>query len=298
MKTTVPIATLVNTTESPCPGTHGAACMEFLEGFTSHGYTIRQAHNLSDCTDSRILLLSNHNIDWDFLHRLNMLCPDALFILWFFHPHIMHLPFKYWILTGEHYYEPPTLQTHLPAHQIASSIPNFVPLQLRVNEAPERIGTYVRPANPKYLGCFMGSPYKAAWVQDIPNIYYHNINERGLLTSDQRRAVYLDSVFGFGFHSNENVANNHVTQRVFEALAYGCVVLSDNPAAVKMTDGIVEYVGSPADVKQKIEWFLARPDKIAEKQAAGYVWSMERGTNRYAASLFLLRALELWGWGL
>jgi hypothetical protein len=91
------------------------------------------------------------------------------------------------------------------------------------------------------------------------------------------------------------VANNHVTQRVFEGLAYGCVVLSDNPAAAKLTGGIVEYVGSRDALLERIGYFLANPAAMAAKRAQGYEWVREKGTNRAATAAFLQKARELWG---
>lgn len=292
------IAALVDAAECPCPWTHGAACGEFLEGFTAFGFQTRVVRSLAECVGCDILLLSNHRIDWVFLDALAAACPNTLFILWAYHPHVARIPFKHWILTGEHYWRPPTLQTHLPSHRIAESLPNFVPLRLRVNEAPERVGTWARPAEPRHLACFMGTPYKCGWaesVRDLGAVFYHSIYN-GFLTNEQRRDVHLNSVFGLGFHSDENVANNHVTQRVFEAMAYGCVVLTDNPAAEEMTGGIAVLVRSPAELKERMEWFLARPDELAAKREAGYVWIRAFGTNRYAAGEFMRRAEELWGW--
>lgn len=44
---------------------------------------------------------------------------------------------------------------------------------------------------------------------------------------------------------------NHVTQRIFEGMAYGCVVISTSPAARDMTNGIVEYVATKEEFMEK-----------------------------------------------
>jgi spore maturation protein CgeB len=107
------------------------------------------------------------------------------------------------------------------------------------------------------------------------------------LSYDIRRKVYLSSKIAFGFHHDNNILNSHVTQRVFEALCYGCVVLSDNSAATDITDGIVVYVKDKRDFIEKYIYYLSNPEECEKKRIAGYEWAKKFGTNRYAAKLFL-----------
>ncbi len=289
-----PSIALVNTPECPCPWTHGAACREFLQGWEDHGFTVHEATSPQECNNHTWLLLSNHKVDWTFLDALATTNPNTIFILWCYHAHLDRIPFKKWILTGEQYVDPPTLKGHQDAHAKALAIPNYHPLWLRANEAPDRVGTYERPQQPTYLAYFAGSGYKRDWVHGIPNVLYHDVGSQGLLTDTQRRILALQSLFALGFHSPENVANHHVTQRVFEGLAYGCIVLSDNPAAAKLTGGIVEYVGSREALLERIGHFLANPAAMAAKRTQGYEWVREHGTNRAAVKAFLKKARELW----
>ena len=278
---------LLKTAESPSPGTHRAACLEFIEGFRAYGYETVEATTWEGALGCSILLLSNHRVDLEYLGRLGVALPDCLFILWSFFDVLDRIPFKRWILTSEQYVRPPTMAGHLANYERALALgpARYIPLGLRANEDPTAIGSYGRGEG--HLACFMGSPYKESWTTHIPNIRYHNIQRDGLLTDVERRAIYLRSVFALGFHSDENVRNNHVTQRVFEGLAYGCVVLSDNPAASELTGGIVEYVGSAAEVEERIAYFLWNPALVAAKQAAGYEWCRKYGTNRWSARQFL-----------
>jgi hypothetical protein len=241
------------------------------------------------------LLLSNHRIDWAFLDALASQNPNTIFILWCYHPYLDRIPFRKWILTGEQYVDPPTLPGNIAAHQNALQISNYHPLWLRANEYPAKVGTYARPENPRYMGYFAGSGYKRDWVQGLPDIVYHDVCASGLLSCDQRRDLALQSLFAFGFHSPENVANNHVTQRVFEGMAYGCVVLSDNPAAAKLTGGIVEYVGSREELIDCMAQFVWNPAAVETKRQAGYEWVRKWGTNRAAAKAFQDKANELFG---
>lgn len=289
----MPSIALVNTAECPCPWTHGAACREFLEGWD--GYELSEAKTLSECANKDWLLLSNHKLDWDFLDALAIQNPDTIFLLWCYHDHLSRIPFKRWILTGEQYVDPPTLSGHVAAHAKALQILNYHPLWLRANEDPIHVGNYTRPMKSRHLAYFAGSGYKRDWIREIPDILYHDVHASGLLTSEERKELALNSMFALGFHSPENIANNHVTQRVFEGMAYGCIVLSDNPAAVKLTGGIVEYVGSRGELIEKMAYFAWNPEKMAAKRKAGYEWVRDWGTNRAAAKAFQEKAREVLG---
>ncbi len=282
---------LVNTPESPCPGTHNAACMEFLEGWRDFGYAVSEARSLDDIFGKSVLLLSNHNIDWNYLQRMNELNPDAVYILWFYFDHIHKIPFRKYILTSEHYVHPPTLPVYLPWYAIASSVNNYVPLMLRANESPTAIGAYEK--QPVWNGCFMGSGYKRDWVAGLPNIFYHDVCN-GLLSYNERRAIHATSHIAFGFHSDPNIANNHVTQRVFEGLAAGCVVISDNPAAEDLTGGIVVYAKNKSEFLRLYEYYLGNADAREEKKLQGYEWARACGTNRYSALQFINKIQDLW----
>jgi hypothetical protein len=284
----MPTVVLVNTPESPCPGTHHAATWECIQGFRPLGYDVKEANSLLDCANADVLFLSNHRIDLAFLHSLHALNPLGLYILWSFQDYADRIPFTRYILVGEHYVDPPTLPGHCAAYAILRKTGRYMPLYLRANEDPALIGTIPRDMGPyTYMGCFMGSGYKQDWVRDLPDVYYHNVAHKGLLTFEERRAIYCKSLFAFGFHSPENVANNHVTQRVFEGLTYGCIVLSDNPAAAKLTGGIVEYVANRAALIDRMAYYVWNPETVQKKREAGYEWAKQYGTNRWVAQELL-----------
>lgn len=281
---------LVNTNECPCPGTHYAACMEFINGFKDFGYDTSCITNINDCKDKDILLLSSHKIDINYLNIINNINPNATYILWSYYNVLNQIPFKKWILTGEYYHKTPRLNSHTGADNINKSINNYVPLMLRADESPEMVGTYEHKN--ELNGCFMGSPYKSDWVSGLSNILYHDIRY-GLLNYNERRNIHLKSKIAFGFSSNENVLNYHPTQRIFEGLTYGCVVISDNEAARDLTNGIVEYAKDKEEFLKLYNYYLNHPEECHKKQQDGYEWAKKYGTNRYSASLFLDKMKEL-----
>ena len=132
----------------------------------------------------------------------------------------------------------------------------------------------------------------AIWSR--PSLVYHVFNPDLFLNSSQRREIYLKSIIAPGFQSTENVYNHHVSQRIYEGLAYGCVVISEHPDANKMTNGIVEYVANKEEFHSKVKYFLARPDECEKKRIAGYEWIKKNGTNRSVAMNFIEKIKELW----
>jgi hypothetical protein len=286
----MPAAALVHTNECPCLHTHYPACMEFLNGFTEFGYNVTCATSLHDCKDKDILMLSSHIVNIQFLHRLNEINPDAVYILWYYHAVIDQIPFKKYIITGEYFHYTPRMDSHIQFDTINKSIRNYVPLMLRADDSPASIGVYTKTY--ELDGCFMGTAYKPDWVAELPNIVYHDISH-GFLSYDERRTIHLKSKIAFGFSSDSNILNYHPTQRIFEGLAYGCVVLSDNEAARDLTGGIVEYVSSKEEFLSKYNYYLSHPEECKKKELEGYAWAKQYGTNRHSARLFLDKIQEL-----
>lgn len=292
----MPKICILNTSESPNIDTHRIACLEFIEGFTGYGFTTSEVTVLENIKNIDIILLSSHRIDKEYLKLINQMNPDAIYILWCYYENLDSIPFSRYILTGEYYYSRPLKSDALKIYDYNISINNYVPLLLRTNESPENIGKYSRGTS--LTACFMGTPYKFEWSELYNDtkykILYHDIWKNGAFNSIERKNIYLHSLIAFGFHHQNNIDNSHVTQRVFEGMAYGCIVLSDNKAATDMTNGIVEYVTSIEEVREKIEYYLNNPDKVLEKQLLGYDYTKLFGTNRYSAKLFLDKIVELW----
>lgn len=281
---------LVNAEGCLCQYTHYPACMEFLSGFKDYGYTISCATTLEECMDKDILLLSNQAVQIPFLHKLNEANPNAVYLLWCYHEMLDKVPFKKYILTGEYYYRTPRMESHKAIDRINKSMQNYVPLMLRADESPDDIGTYKKLRD--LDGCFMGSSYKREWVTGLPNIIYHDIS-KGFLSYEERKNIHLRSKIAFGFSNDGNILNYHPTQRIFEGLTYGCVVLSDNEAARDLTGGIVEYVANKEEFLNKYYYYLSHPEECAKKELEGYEWAKKYGTTRYSAILFLNKIKEL-----
>jgi spore maturation protein CgeB len=144
----------------------------------------------------------------------------------------------------------------------------------------------------------MGSGYKRDWVPHEFTGIYHNVCSNNFLPYNERRDIYLSSTFALAFQSHENIKHGHLSQRIFEGLAYGCVVLCENKLASEFTNGIVVYISSKLDLLEKMKFYKNNPELMEEKINSGYEWVKKLGTNRYSAQFFLEKIKELYNYEL
>ena len=218
--------------------------------------------------------------------RLAAQCPSSIVIAWYWMDPL-YRPFPRMLVTGEHYVHREHTRFSVRTYMLR---PDFVPLLLRANDPPERIGRYSR--NPIRDYCFMGGGYKQDWLPPADQFtgLYHQVVYDNYLTYEQRRVIYLSSRFALAFQSDENILTGHLSQRIFEGLAYGCIVFCENPLAAQYTKGAVITITSREDLCDRMtEWKTASPERIQEQQERGYDWIRRFGTNRTSAALLLKR---------
>lgn len=285
---------IMNSPELPVPGTHYYTTNKFSNGFKAHGYDIIEAKTLDSITDNSIVLLSNHGYSYNidlFFSSLKYLAdkfPNAIYICWFFHKYYNLIPFKKFILTGEHFHKKPSCEYHIFAWELQQNINNYVPLTFSSSLKYEQVGNL--PRNEVINGCFIGTAYKPSWVINLQNITYITGNK---LPEEERIKYFLSSKIAFGFHAQDNVSNNVIVERVFEGMAFGCVVISDHPAAAELTDNIVQYASSKDEFLQIYDRLLNNESERLELQQRGYDWIKRKGLYSHVAENFLKKCSEL-----
>jgi spore maturation protein CgeB len=278
----------MNSPELPTPGTHNYTITKFSRGFKYHGYNVHQAATLDSITDNSIVLLSNHGIfhsDKDNKWALQYLAdkyPNCIYICWFYHEIYNDIPFKNFILTGEHFYKMPAIAQHKNRWNIQECIDNYVPLTFRASLYPEEVSQF--PRTDTLNGCFIGTSYKRSWIEGLNNIVYITGNE---LSEQERVRLFLSSKIAFGFHHEDNVINNVIVERVFEGMAFGCVVISDQPVAAKITDNIVQIANTKEEFLDTYHKLLNDPEKMKDLQARGYKWIKQYGLYTHIAKNFI-----------
>lgn len=291
----------MNSNELPTPGTHMFTVNKFLSGFIFYGYEKIIATKLDDIEDGGIVLLSNHGLDHATISKevgLNTLkyladkYPNCIYICWYFHQHYENIPFKRFVITGEHFRSKPGLKTHIKFWDFQRTINNYVPLTFASNLFPDQVASYERTDT--LNGCFMGTEYKKNWVQGLTNIVYL----RGLchgteINEDDRIKIFLSSKIAFGFHSDGNILNNVVVERVFEGMAYGCVVISDSPVAGLITNGIVQVATNKEEFLEVYNKILSDNDLRLDLQKRGYEWVKNNGLYVHTVKRFIDKFEEI-----
>lgn len=268
---------------------------EFAGAFQDYGCNIKIVRSINDLENGGIILLDDASGKYienkEIYIRIANKCSDSIFICWYWEKKPYFNPFNKVIYTGEYNLN----NSYVNKDRLEYfNLNNFVPLRLRANDSPEMIGKYKRNVVRDY--CFMGGGYRKDWVPCNLSGIYHHVYTNNYMPYDERRDVYLSSTFSLAFQSDENIKNGHLSQRIFEGLAYGCVVLCENKLASEFTDGIVVHVSSKEDLLKKIHFYKNNPDLIEEKIKKGYEWVKKFGTNRYSVTFFLDKIKELYGY--
>lgn len=275
--------------EIRCPKVLKIVFQELCGAFERCQVPVRVIGDINQIHDEAIVFMG------DFIHvlepgrLLSGISTQAFYIGWYWHkqdtrmlPFFLHVYEN--VLAGA-----TLLPDKVEMKHFMDSIPNSCPLLLRANEAPAQIGTYPRSAV-VYDYCFMGGRM-CEWLVPCHRFQgvYHGVHDtEEYMNYEQRRQIYLSSTFALGFQTDDNLRNGHVSQRIFEAMAYGCVVLSHSVHASIQTDGIVEYVEPDREkYAERMDFFLQNPHYIEKKQQRGYEFVRKFGTNDYAVSLLL-----------
>ena len=109
------------------------------------------------------------------------------------------------------------------------------------------------------------------------------------ISSSIRRSIpaFLDSKICLGFNSDDNIKNGLPTERTFEGIAYGCVVLTDCKMAEEATDGVAVYVKDYEDLQRQVDFYLHNESARKKKQKEGYEYALNKGTYYTVAKNFI-----------
>jgi len=284
---------VVNSNELPTPGNHNYTISKFSNGFKYHGYSVSEVTSLDSMIDNSIVILSDHGINnnnnnFNELEYLSKKYPNSIFICWFYHKWYKNIPFKKFVITGEHFHNKPQLPNHIFCWNLQQSINNYVPLTFSSSISPENVGKL--PRNEIINGCFIGTAYKPSWVSNLDNVVYITGNR---LSENKRIEIFLTSKIAFGFHANDNISNNVVVERVFEGMAFGCVVISDNPIAAVITDNIVQIANNKEEFLLIYNRLLNNSDERKILQEKGNESIKKKGLYVHTTKNFIDKFNEL-----
>ena len=296
---------LVNTEAFPCLGSHLLHVKKFIEGFSSFGYDssiIDDPLMLKGLSEEDIVYFSSHGVSAFEPHQIIdtdefrfVKDSGAMPIMWFWHDYVDLLDDwfeKRWILTGERINSSDPLNSHRDILEIFRTRQNFIWTEFACDERLVERGSHYE----KKLGAsFIGNGYKGSWNRIIKLVMPSStiINTPPFVTEDERISMIASKHFCLGWHSDSNLTNGVVVERVYEGLGMGCIVFTDNRWAPEMTAGHAIYVRSLRETILKMLYFSIRRGPRKKLQIQGREWISQNGTYAHRARDFLSAMKEL-----
>lgn len=310
---------VINTPECPILWTHIFHVQKLSKGFEWNGLEVlfvenwKQLKEIGLC-ETDFVYLANHfdyvmndietlksnSVIHLYLEYIGLV--GAIPVLWFWHPligtEILEPLNGKFILTGEHFRQKPKESLHVLRWDIQNKINNYVPSTFAAAIHPNDIGTFKRSEFKKVS--FVGSaPYQGMWLnkllREMSNETMFTITSgKPFISEEDRVKHFLDSVVCLGFHSEPNINNSVLVERIFEGMALGNVVISDNPCCTEATNGNVEFVDSYETMLTVIDKAWNDIEYRKKKQKESMNWCRDHGTYLPVAKLFIDKAGELY----
>ena len=107
------------------------------------------------------------------------------------------------------------------------------------------------------------------------------------IPEEDRVSIYKHSMISLGLESAASLEDGIVTERVFEALAYGAICLSHHEAVVPETDGCAEYIEQREDLEDRVAFLESHPEEAKKIREKGYAFVREKGTYAHEAAKFI-----------
>lgn len=301
---------MINTGEYPTPVTHYYTASKFINGFIYNGYISYEIHslqemdNIEDSKDN-VFLISDHfyslpNESWmNVFEKWGNKFERSSWILWHFHniyktnylDKSVPFPFKNYIFTGEHYR---VINDEVRNHwggliDWYSSHENYVKWPFSADVNPFAIDSLMSKRKDIYDCGYVGASYKQDWTNGLANSFNCFVHYY-FPTLDEATRVekgFLFSKISLGFNSDSNARLGLPTERVFEGLAYGCVVVTDCKVAEDATDGIVKYVENYDQLLDFVSEYSNNNSLRKEKQKNGIGYAKTKGTYYHVAKEFI-----------
>jgi len=277
---------------------------KFINGFRYNSINIIELNSISNLAQynrkDNIIFISAHTIiqgKLNYLEYIGKLLEECVFICFHFNRHknvINNMPFKKYILTGEHHLTPQ--KSNLEALKSYED-PRWVPFRFAADLDPSKVGTYQRSDVYKsyFIGPTYANEYGMKYRQFMPEpSFLHNTFGRRISEED-RLKIILSSRTCLAFHAEGNVVNGNITERVFEGLAYGNAVISENPSCELATDGVCKHFTTSEDMVDLIERYWTDDNFFKNKQQEGYNFALRDGLYYHRAKEFLGKIKSLYG---
>lgn len=290
---------MVNTPDYPTRGTHYLMTDKFINGFALNGLEIGQVNSFEQVEDSEENMFVMCDNFYDFrksnwkeeFEYLAQKFEKTTWVFWTFHnvlPHFDVFPFKNCHFTGE-YYRRPDFSILGQNFKKYLELGNYINLPFAANVHPNDVDKYISRREEVYDAAFVGCAYKQDWVEQLRTKFNCFVHFSPPFISDEDRLNhgFLRTRICLGFNADDNIKNGLPTERIFEGLAYGCVVLTDCKMAEEATNGIAVYVEDYQDLEKKVDFYTKNQSAREEKQRLGVEYAKNKGTYFHVAKDFL-----------
>ena len=170
---------------------------------------------------------------------------------------------------------------------------NALPLEFGAPVDPEKVGEGCdnEAIDCSYVGSSGYEPDWQAYFRAGPS--NRIVGTPPYIDEAERVDILRNSKIVLGLHQPANIADCLPIERVYDALAFGAVLVTDNPSAVGATEGIAQYAGSLDEAKRLTDHYLHNEDERQELRSKGFDFARRRGTYSHRAADFIAMREEL-----
>ena len=285
----------------PLDGTHILSNRKFAKGFEQNGYEVIEIldNNIGiiENTKGNFILLSNFmdfKNDWDKMAEFGKKYDNICYILWCWH-YIPNPPFKNWVYTFQEYIFEPTVQSFKDEYNLFKKLEaenKFIPYRFSSYIDPDsdfkKINNIKKELDIVYIGC----SYEMDKLNIIKTKKYKSFihisgGGSNAITGDKFAELYRKSKICLGFMADANNDSNTVTERIWEAFSFGCLVITNSRAAEKISNGTAIYYNDTQDLLNKIDYYLKNENERLIKINEGYEIFVKYGNYKRNALEFI-----------
>jgi hypothetical protein len=189
------------------------------------------------------------------------------------------------IFTGVYFWGEPGEHRDWPAFSRRED--KALPMKFAADIDPAAVGQ--RCTNRRIDVAYVGAKdYKPEWQRAFAKDSRNRIvGTPPWIDEEERVDIYRNAKLVLGLNAEANITSGLVVERVYEALAYGAVLITDSQAVVEATDGIARYARDLDEAQAVARHYLAEEDERRDLRDRGFEFARQSGTYAHRAADFI-----------
>jgi hypothetical protein len=315
----------------PTPYNHRFFVEKFGQGFALNGWDVKVVRRISEISEPGLVMIGNHDCfhGWETGHleplfgripairpsrklttrpgrRGKQLVvrrlvqhlrdrPETILVAWrgYEFKDLREDPGIELIFAGECCWGEPISEGRRGWREFSKRHANALPIEFGAPVDPQSVGEGCEneAIDCSYVGSLTYEPdWQAHFRADPRN---RIIGTPPYIAEAERQDILRNSKIVLGLHQPENVADCLPIERVYDALAFGAVLITDNPWAMDATEGIGQYAETLEDAIPLVEHYLSNEGERRELRSRGLEFARRRGTYAHRAADFIALREEL-----